>query len=102
MVKINYSALNFDHMVVFSKDNTIFACCRENSSGKTRLFLIFDKKSGHVYTRNGCTAHWEILGDFEATLIRDQIKMAVKDGITTYKFNGHSAAVTGQLIPVAG
>ena len=98
MCNINYAEIKFDHIVVFKPEDTAFACCRENGSGKTRLFLIFGKESGHVYTRNGLVSSWEILGDNEATLVRQLTAQATQDGIAVYQFNGSSKTVAGHDI----
>ena len=96
MVKTNYSDLRFDHIVDFTQEQTIFICCRENTSGKTRLFLAFGNGEGRVYTRNGRADSWEILDDYEAELIRQQIRDAVEAGIAVYKLNGtHHSIIAG-------
>ena len=88
MVKINYAELKFDHLVIFEHDNTIFVCARQNGSGSanTRLFLIFDRGEGHVYTRNGRADSWEQLFDSEADNIRDRIKN--NSDAPIYRVNG--------------
>ena len=98
MVKINYSELKFDHIVIFNQEHTIFAAARENGSQRTRLFLVFDSNHGHVYTRNGRAESWEGLADFEAEHIRNTIRSALNSGITVYQFNGSSETITGQVI----
>ena len=85
MVKINYSELVFDHLVIFEHDSTIFAAAKENGSGHTRLFLIFDRGSGRVYTRNGRADSWEQLSDTEGTAIKDRVKA---NHIPTYRVKG--------------
>ena len=99
MVKINYAELKFDHIVVFNQEHAIFACCRENGSGKTRLFLIFENGRTRVYTRNGHTESWDVLEGLEGENIRNSIHRAINQGITVYQFNGSSQTVTGQCIP---
>ena len=98
MYNINYAEIKFDHIVVFKPEDTAFACCRENGSGRTRLFLIFGEEEGHVYTRNGLVSSWEILEENDSTHVRQLIKQATKDGIAIYQFNGSSKAVTGHDI----
>ena len=102
MVKINYSELRFEHIVIFNQEHTIFAAARENGSGRTRLFLVFDSNQGHVYTRNGRAESWEGLAEYEADNIRRSIHSALNSGITVYQFNGSSETVTGQVIENAG
>ncbi len=96
MVNINYAELHFDHLVAF-QEGAIFACARENGSGKSRLFLIFGNGNGRVYTRNGRVESWEILGGQKANNIRQRIKQATKDGVAVYRFNGSSKIVHPNL-----
>ncbi len=98
--KINYSELYFDHAVVFSNEDTVFATARENGSGRTRIFLIFSREKDHVYTRNGVADSWELLADDEARDVLNRIYCAINTGLTIYKFNGGSQAITGHHIPV--
>jgi hypothetical protein len=84
MVKLNYAELTFDHLVVFEHDNTIFAAAKD-SGDHTRLFLLFDRGNGRVYTRNGKANSWEILCDGEAATIRERVKA---NHILTYRVNG--------------
>ena len=102
MVKINYSELHFGHNVVFNQEDTVFACCKENGSGRTRLFLAFGKESGRVYTRNGKTESWEILDAHDGDTVRNLIKHATEEGITIYQFSGTSETITGHAISTAG
>ena len=85
MVKINYAELRFDHLVIFEHDNTIFAAARELDSGHSRLFLIFDRGNGRVYTRNGRVDSWEQLFDMESEKIRGMVRGS---SVPTYRVNG--------------
>ena len=87
MVKINYAVLEFDHIVEFSKDSTIFAAARENGNGHLRLFLI--QPTGNVYTRNGCADSWEELWGSDRTSILARIIAARNNHIPVYKVNGN-------------
>ncbi len=88
MVKINYSELRMDHIVVFEQDNTIFVCAKENGKGSTRIFLIFDGGSGNVYTRNGQIDSWESLVAYDASVIRNRVEESRQSNILTYRING--------------
>ena len=85
MVRINYGVLEFDHIVEFTRDSTVFAAARENGSGHLRLFLITE--AGNVYTRNGRADSWEQLTDSDRDTIIARI-IAAKNNIPTYKING--------------
>ena len=87
MVKINYAELKFDHLVSFEKDNTVFACARENGSGRTRLFLVFNG-NGRVYTRNGQVDSWEELMGADRDNILGRIIAAKDKNIPEYRING--------------
>ena len=88
MVKINYQELNFDHLVIFEKDSTIFACARENS-GHTRIFLLFESGNGRVYTRNGKIDSWELLPVYDAGTIRARVQDARNERIPVFTINGN-------------
>ena len=90
MVKINYIELTIDHIVVFKKD-TVFACCKENGSGRIRLFLV--SRNGDVYTRNGRKEIWEILEEGKAKNIHNRIFQGIRKGVAVYQCNGSSHEV---------
>jgi hypothetical protein len=102
MCRINLAELKFEHVVVFNREDTVYATARENGSGKTRLFLIFNKgqESCHAYARNGLVQSWELLPEYDGVCIRNNIQRAINNGITVYQFNGSSESVTGQNNPV--
>ncbi len=87
MVKLNYSQLKFDHLVIFEQDHTIFLCARQADNNHTRLFLVFDSGNGHVYTRNGSADSWEQLIDGDAEIVRSRISRERLE-IPVYKING--------------
>ncbi len=86
MVKINYAVLEFDHIVEFTKDNTVFAAARENGSGHIRLFLLTN--TGNVYTRNGRVDSWEELFGTDRQNILNRLIAARNNHIPTYRING--------------
>jgi len=86
MVKINYAVLEFDHIVEFTKDNTVFAAARENGSGHIRLFLLTN--TGSVYTRNGRVDSWEELFGTDRENILTRINVARSKHIPVYRING--------------
>jgi hypothetical protein len=92
MVKINYSVIEFDHLVEFSKDRTIFAAARENGCGHLRLFLI-NETTGNVYTRNGRVDSWEELFGCDRDTIIARITAARSNHIPVYKINGTNGSV---------
>ena len=87
MVRINYAELEFDHIVEFSKDNTVFAAARENGNGHMRIFLIHET-TGHVYTRNGRADSWEQLYGSDRDSIIARIIAARNNHTPVYKING--------------
>jgi len=93
MVKINYAELKIDHMVIFEHDHTIFACARENGSGHTRLFLVFESGNGRVYTRNGRIDSWEQLFDSDADNIRIRVRDARDNYIPVFRINGSNGSL---------
>jgi len=89
MVKLNYQELSFEHLVVFEKDNTIFAAARHNGD-KLRIFLIYER-TGNVYTRNGRADSWEELAEYDANAIRNRVAEARSGNIPIYRINGSHA-----------
>ena len=85
MVKINYAVLEFDHIVEFTKDNTVFAAARENGSGHIRLFLLTN--TGSVYTRNGRVDSWEELFGTDRENILTRLAAARNTHIPVYRIN---------------
>jgi len=87
MVKINYQDLEFDHLVIFEKDHTIFAAARERNSGHLRLFLIY-QTTGNVYSRNGRADSWEELMESNRRSIIDRVRAAYNNQVPVYRING--------------
>ena len=89
MAPIKFSELVFDHIVEFSKDNTVFAAAKNNGDGHLRLFLINESNS-HVYTRNGRADSWEELFGADVRAVIGGIAAARNKSIPVYKINGKS------------
>jgi hypothetical protein len=82
MVKLNFDTLEFDHLVEFTKDRTLFAAARENAyAHHLRIFLITEHS---VYTRNGRADSWEELKGNEKNRIIAKL-CAVRQRIPLYK-----------------
>ena len=94
MVKINYAVLEFDHIVEFSTDNTLFAAARENGNGHMRLFLVHEN-TGNVYTRNGRVDSWEQLLGNDRDIIMERITTARHNHIPVYKIDGTNGSTYG-------
>lgn len=94
MVKINYHELAFDHLVIFEKDNTVFAAARENGNNYLRIFLIYEE-TGNVYTRNGRADSWEELFGEERNTIINRVDIARHNHIPVYRINGPTKLTTG-------
>ena len=97
MVKINYAELRFEHIVVFTREDTIFVCGRQTDTDRMRLFLVFGYGEGTVYTRNGRADSWEILEDYEAEIVRQRIRESkTSSTIPIYYLNcTHKAVIAG-------
>jgi hypothetical protein len=54
-------------MIELTSCGCVFCYTQEESSGRTRLFLIF-KDKGRVYSRNGLRGTWEELRNSEESL----------------------------------
>lgn len=62
----------FQHLIDLPNSNCVFCSAKEEKTGKTRLFLIFNEKR-RIYIRNGLKETWDELTD-EAAYNR------IKDG----------------------
>jgi hypothetical protein len=91
MVAIKYELLEFDHIVEFTKDNTVFAAARENGSGHIRLFLLTN--TGNVYTRNGRIDSWEELFETDRENILTRIAAARNNRTPVYRINGTNGSL---------
>jgi hypothetical protein len=60
MPTLNAANIVFKHMIELKSCGCVFCYTQEESSGRTRLFLIF-KEKGRVYARNGLRGTWEEL-----------------------------------------
>lgn len=97
MSRINFSELNFDHIVTFNQEDSIFATGRDGA-GKTRIFIVFSHDKERVYTRNGVVESWELLGEQDGQAVINRINESVNKGIAVYRFNGDSRTVTGPVV----
>ena len=90
MVKLNLDTLEFDHLVEFTKDNTLFAAARENAStSHLRIFLITERS---VYTRNGRADSWEELTGSDKNKIITNLT-AARNRIPLYKVNAENGSL---------
>lgn len=80
--------LRFDHLVVFQRDRSVFACAR-TTDGRVRIFLAFEDGRGQVYSRNGLQRRWEPIRGELAQRIRNRISTARGD-VPVYKLNGRA------------
>jgi hypothetical protein len=87
MCPIKIEELRFDHLVIFEKDNTLFAAARYNGSNSLRIFLVYES-TGNVYTRNGRADSWEEISGIDAEGVRNRIAEARANNIPTYHING--------------
>lgn len=55
---LSTNSIIFKHMIDLKSCGCVFCYTQEESSGRTRLFLIF-KDKGRVYSRNGLRGIWE-------------------------------------------
>ena len=85
MCPIKFDELVFDHIVDFTKDNTVFAAARQDDN-HLRLFLVI-KSTGNVYTRNGRADSWEQLFGIERDDILAKITIA-RNNVPVYRLNG--------------
>ena len=87
MCPIKIDELRFDHLVVFEKDNTLFAAARYSESNNLRIFVIYES-TGNVYTRNGRADAWEEIVGIDANAVRNRIAEARANKSPTYRING--------------
>jgi hypothetical protein len=87
MCSIKFDDIEFDHIVEFSKDSTVFAAAREISSGRIRIFLV-NETTGNVYARNGRVDSWEEVCGVHRYAIIARLISARHNHIPVYKING--------------
>jgi hypothetical protein len=87
MVRLNYSELVFDHLVIFEKDKTVFAVAKYNGDTRLRIFLVYEE-TGNAYTRNGRADSWEVLVGSDAETVRNKIRDARNNHIPVYTIKG--------------
>jgi hypothetical protein len=76
---INPQGIIFKHMIELTSCGCVFCYTQEESSGRTRLFLVF-KDKGRVYSRNGLRGTWdEIRPSHESQLIFEAYERAVAE-----------------------
>lgn len=75
------SSIVFKHMIELKSCGCVFCYTQEESSGRTRLFLIFKEKR-RVYFRNGLRATWEEMENAEEA---EQILLAYDKAMTEQK-----------------
>ena len=81
MPMLSPSNIIFKHMIELKSCGCVFCYTQEESSGRTRLFLIF-KDKGRVYSRNGLRSTWEEMHSSEETA---KILEAYEKAITEQK-----------------
>ena len=69
--------VSFTHMVDVPKSRCIVGTAREKSTGKTRLFLIFNHE-GRIYARNGLKGTWEELSREDSEQIGSLVQQALR------------------------
>jgi hypothetical protein len=79
--------LDFEHLVIFEKDDTMFAAARQNDHRHLRIFLIYNT-SGNVYTRNGRADSWEeLFGSMRDAVVTRIIAARNYAQIPVYRIN---------------
>ena len=53
----NFNSITFRYLVELTKSGCVFGSARDNETGRTRLFLVFN--TGRVYARNGLKNCWD-------------------------------------------
>ncbi len=87
MSPIKFEHLTFDHIVEFTKDDTLFAAAREADTGHLRIFLV-NNDTGNVYARNGRADSWEEIYGNTRELLLVRLDSARRQNIPVYKING--------------
>jgi hypothetical protein len=88
---MDYTEIELNHIVLFERDNTVFAAGREKASNHIRIFLI-NERTGNVYSRNGRADSWEeVYGENRATLINSIYSAKNALQIPVYKLSSMAA-----------
>ncbi len=86
MVKVNFEGLEFQHLVVYQKDATIFIAARDGNSGRLKLFLVH-RDTGNAYCRNGRAGCWEELAGIGRRSILSRLHAARQNNIPVFEIN---------------
>jgi hypothetical protein len=86
MSTVNFEQLVFEHLVIFEKDNTVFAAARGNGN-HMYLFLI-NEATGNTYIRNGRADSWEEIYGGERGAVLARVTQAKNNHIPVYRLNG--------------
>ena len=88
MVRVNESNIKLDHIVVFERDNRVFAAAREYDTRRICLFLI-NEQTGDVFSRNGRTDSWaELYGEQRSIVVNKIYNARHNQTIPVYRFRG--------------
>lgn len=70
--------LVFKHLIEVVDSQCVFCSTLEKSTGRTKLFLVFQNKS-KIYRHNGLNRTWNSLDEEETASIRRQFDCALQE-----------------------
>lgn len=79
--------LTFEHIVVFTQDESMFIRARESTSGRTRLFLLVVSQ-GKAYARNGRQSCWQLLEEGNSTFLLTTVRQEINHGRSVFFIEG--------------
>ena len=79
MRHLDVSTIEFQHLIDLPNCDCVFCSTIENSTGQSRLFLVFNERR-RIYIRNGLNNSWDELKDeFQYECIRDRFNRAIME-----------------------
>jgi hypothetical protein len=87
---INLESIEIDHIVLFERDNRVFAAGRDKDTRRIRIFLV-NEQTGNVYSRNGRTDSWdELYGEGRAEIVNRIFDARDSHRIPVYRLNSYN------------
>jgi hypothetical protein len=87
---VNLESIEIDHIVLFERDNRVFAAGRDKDTRRIRIFLV-NEQNGSVYSRNGRTDSWdELYGEGRTEIVNRIFDARDSRRIPVYRLDSYN------------